>query len=192
MNTTSKSSGNPVPMKGFSSSQLRTLTFGPSFNQPLSGELPELRSLRFGHDWNHPLDFLSFPKAGRVTWWFRLFWRDDGDFWRKDWVIFSASKKRIIVKLSRWGSGLGMWKGSETEMNMFDWVFTLKNNKARNTEIEVYKGKAHLSKTILRKRRVSWIELMLCLPTLDMMDMEISSRGLERLANWRKRIRLKS
>jgi len=49
-------------MKGFSSSQLRTLTFGPSFNQPLSGELPELRSLRFGHDWNHPLDFLSFPK----------------------------------------------------------------------------------------------------------------------------------
>ena len=51
-------------------------------------------------------------------------------------------------------------------------MFTLKNNKARNTEIEVYKGKAHLSKTILRKGRVSWIELVVCLPTLDMMDMD--------------------
>jgi hypothetical protein len=81
---------------------------------------------------------------------------------------FLSFEKRITLKLSRWGSGLGMWKGSETE---------------------VYKGKAHLSKTILRKGRVSWIELVVCLPTLDM---EISSRGLERLANWRKRISLKS
>lgn len=168
MNTTSKSSGNPVPMKGFSSSQLRTLTFGPSFNQPLSGELPELRSLRFGHDWNHPLDFLSFPKLEESL--------GGSAFFGGMMVIF--------------GGRIGWF--SQTEMNMFDWVFTLKNNKARNTEIEVYKGKAHLSKTILRKGRVSWIELMLCLPTLDMMDMEISSRGLERLANWRKRIRLKS
>ena len=168
MNTTSKSSGNPVPMKGFSSSQLRTLTFGPSFNQPLSGELPELRSLRFGHDWNHPLDFLSFPKLEESL--------GGSAFFGGMMVIFGGR----IGWFSQFRKRESPWNsvGEDPDLGC-----------ERDLKRKFTRVKHIFQKQFLRKGRVSWIELVVCLPTLDM---EISSRGLERLANWRKRISLKS